>query len=91
MGANSGSDIVGIAGERLFQSEYWSAKITAAEAILNRGWGKAKETMEAAHRVSIEDLVLASMRVEEERKAAGDLPNLSSQPPQTLTGSTVRF
>jgi hypothetical protein len=57
----------------------WSAKITAAEAILNRGWGKPKETIEATHRTTIEDLVMASMRIaqEDERavKAAGDLPN----------------
>ena len=54
----------------------WSAKITAAVALIDRGWGKPKETIEAAHKITIEDLVMASMRVEEEdRKAAGDLPN----------------
>ena len=38
--------------------------------------GKPKETIEAAHKITIEDLVMAAMRVEEEdRKAAGDLPN----------------
>ena len=52
----------------------WSAKITAAEAIINRGWGKPKETVEATHRTTIEDLVMAAMRVEEDREA-GDLPS----------------
>jgi hypothetical protein len=60
----------------------WSAKITAAEAILNRGWGKAKETIAAEHRLTLEDLVLGSMRVEEERERAnaaaqGDTVTLS--------------
>jgi hypothetical protein len=55
----------------------WSSKITAAEAILNRGWGKPKEIAEQAHRITIEDLVLAGMRhiEEEDRKRAGELPN----------------
>jgi hypothetical protein len=34
----------------------WSAKITAAEAIINRGWGKPKETVEATHRTKAGDL-----------------------------------
>ena len=53
----------------------WAAKIPAANSILDRGWGRAREIIEAAHRVTIEDLVLAAMEVEEDRKAAGDLPN----------------
>ena len=56
----------------------WSSKITAAEAILNRAWGKPKEIAEQAHKITIEDLVLAGMRhieEEEDRKRAGELPN----------------
>jgi hypothetical protein len=56
----------------------WSAKIAAANSILDRGWGKAKQTIEAAHRTTIEDLVMAAMRYNEEedrKKAAGELPN----------------
>jgi hypothetical protein len=55
----------------------WSSRITAAEAILNRGWGKPKEIAEQAHKVTILDLVLAGMRhqEEEDRKGAGELPN----------------
>jgi hypothetical protein len=55
----------------------WSAKIAAANSILDRGWGKAKQTIEAEHRTTIEDLVMAAMRYEEEdrKKVAGELPN----------------
>lgn len=53
----------------------WPSKITAAVALLDRGHGKARETIEATHRTTVEDLVLASMRVEEDRKAAGEVPN----------------
>ena len=55
----------------------WSVKVAAANSILDRGWGKAKQTIEAAHRTTIEDLVIAAMRYneEEDRKAAGELPN----------------
>jgi hypothetical protein len=53
----------------------WSAKIAAANSLLDRGWGRAKETIAAEHKLTIEDLVLGAMKVEEERKAAGDLPN----------------
>jgi hypothetical protein len=53
----------------------WSVKVAAANSILDRGWGKAKQAIEAEHRTTIEDLVMAAMRYEEDRKAAGELPN----------------
>jgi hypothetical protein len=52
-----------------------SGKIAAANSLLDRGHGRAKETFEATHRLTLEDLVLAGMRIEEERKAAAEPPN----------------
>jgi hypothetical protein len=67
-------------GALLAENCPWSARITAAEAILNRGWGRAKETIAAEHKLTIEDLVLGAMKVEEEREraaAAVDMVTLS--------------
>jgi hypothetical protein len=43
-----------------------AARVSAAVHILDRGWGKPKEIVEATVRTSLEDLVLASMRRAEE-------------------------
>jgi hypothetical protein len=43
-----------------------AARIAAANSILDRGWGKPKETIDATARFTLEDLVLASMRREQE-------------------------
>jgi hypothetical protein len=40
----------------------WAAKIQAAQSVLDRGWGKAKESIDLTARMSLEDLVLQSMR-----------------------------
>jgi hypothetical protein len=42
-----------------------AARVSAANAILDRGWGRPKETIENTGKVTIEDLVLASYRHEE--------------------------
>jgi hypothetical protein len=44
-------------------------------AVGGEGFRPLLKTVEATHRTTIEDLVMAAMRVEEDRKAAGDLPN----------------
>lgn len=39
-----------------------AAKVSAATVILDRGWGKPKETVDMTVKQTLEDLVLASMR-----------------------------
>jgi hypothetical protein len=47
----------------------WAARVSATTAILDRGWAKPKETVEAAVRgATLEDLVLASFRRDWERE-----------------------
>jgi hypothetical protein len=43
-----------------------AARVAAATHILDRGWGKPKEMVEATVRTSLEDLVMASYRRSEE-------------------------
>ena len=40
----------------------WAAKVTAAMGVLAYGWGRPKETIEATHRMTLEELILGSMR-----------------------------
>jgi hypothetical protein len=37
-----------------------AARISAAKEILDRGWGKPKESLDVSRRMTLEDLVLAS-------------------------------
>jgi hypothetical protein len=47
-----------------------AARVSAATAILDRGWGKPKETMDVTSRgPTLEELVLASFRQDPEREA----------------------
>jgi hypothetical protein len=46
-----------------------AARVSAATAMLDRGWGRAKETVDANVGVSLEALILASMRPTGQRKA----------------------
>jgi len=39
-----------------------AARVAAANALLDRGWGKPKETVETTVRTTLEDLVMASYR-----------------------------
>ena len=39
----------------------WAARVTAGTVILNRGWGKPKETADVNVRHTLKDLVLGSM------------------------------
>ena len=39
-----------------------AARVSAATAMLDRGWGRAKETVDANVGVSLEALILASLR-----------------------------
>jgi len=39
-----------------------AARAAAANAVLDRGWGKPKETVETTVRTTLEDLVMASYR-----------------------------
>jgi hypothetical protein len=57
----------------------WSSKVQAAQALLDRGWGKPKEFIESEHKVTIEDLVLAGMRHQEEE----DRKLIDVTPPKT--------
>src|SRR5271163_4099948 len=41
-----------------------AARVSAATAMLDRGWGRAKETVDANVGLSLEALILASMRRE---------------------------
>jgi hypothetical protein len=39
-----------------------AARVSAATHVLDRGWGKPKETVDASVKMSLEDLVLASYK-----------------------------
>jgi hypothetical protein len=39
-----------------------AARVSAATAMLDRGWGRAKETVDAKVGVSLEELILAAIR-----------------------------
>jgi hypothetical protein len=43
-----------------------AARVAGANAILDRGHGKPKETVDATVLTTLEDLVMASMRIERE-------------------------
>ncbi len=50
-----------------------AARVSAATAILDRGWGKPKETVDVTARgPTLEDLVLASYKREEAEAASED-------------------
>lgn len=40
----------------------WTTRVTAAQTLLDRGWGKPKETQDITVRASLEELVLASFK-----------------------------
>ena len=39
-----------------------AARVTAAMGVLAYGWGRPKETIEATHRMTLEELILGSTR-----------------------------
>ena len=39
-----------------------AARVSAATAMLDRGWGRAKETVDANVHTTLEELILAAMR-----------------------------
>ena len=39
-----------------------AARISAAKEILDRGWGKPKESLDVSRKMTLEDLVMASFR-----------------------------
>jgi Family of unknown function (DUF5681) len=45
-----------------------AARVNAAQIILDRGWGKPKETVDMTVRQTLEDLVLQSMRGKSEER-----------------------
>ena len=53
----------------------YAAKVSAAMALLDRGWGKAKESVDITHKTTLEDLVLASYRPREDDEKVEDRPN----------------
>ncbi len=46
-----------------------AARVSAATAILDRGWGRPKETVDVTHRKTIEDWVRESYRPREDEAA----------------------
>ena len=52
----------------------WAAKVTAAMGVLAYGWGRPKETIETTHRMTLEELVLGSMRPKRALEQINDVP-----------------
>jgi hypothetical protein len=53
-----------------------AARVSAATAMLDRGWGKAKETVDLRGQLTLEQLILGSFRHDEGQEAATpELPN----------------
>jgi hypothetical protein len=53
-----------------------AAKVSAANSILDRGWGRPKESVDVTHAKSLEELVLESYQIGREREAAEDAEKL---------------
>ena len=52
----------------------WATRIAAANAILDRGWGKPKETVGLrAGGPTLEEIILASFKYDKEREAEPDV------------------
>ena len=49
-----------------------AAKVSAANAILDRGWGKPKETVETTARTTLEDLVMESYRARQKAETVDE-------------------
>ena len=48
----------------------WATRIAAANAILDRGWGKPRETVDTTMRgPTLEEIILASFKYDKEREA----------------------
>src|SRR5271166_1844465 len=50
----------------------FAARDSAANAILDRGWGRPKESVDGTHRKTIEDCVRESYRPRDEAETAGE-------------------
>ena len=50
----------------------WAAKITASMGVLAYGWGRPKETIEATHHTTLEELILASYQRERALEQVND-------------------
>lgn len=67
-----------------------AARISAAKEILDRGWGKPKESLDVSRQMTLEDLVLASFRQDGGEKALppplepGELDALRKRDGETL-------
>ena len=71
-----------------------AARIHAANSLLDRGFGKPKETVDVNGKVTLEDLVLASMRVTREEaieahepEAIAAAPVVADEPVAITAGS----
>ena len=53
----------------------YAARVSAAIHVLDRGWGKPKESVDITHKTTLEDLVMANYRPREEDEPLVDLPN----------------
>jgi hypothetical protein len=53
-----------------------AAKVSAAIAILDRGWGKPRETVDVTHRKTLEELVKESYQLERELAAEKEADKL---------------
>ena len=53
-----------------------AAKVSAAIAILDRGWGKPRESVDVTHRPkTLEELIVESHKLEDEMRERGELIN----------------
>ncbi len=50
----------------------WAAKVSAANSLLDGGWGRTREFVDVTQRTTLEELVMESYRPREQAQNAGE-------------------